>query len=326
MKTSFWKVLLPIVAFAATACSGGSTNTDGGTTGGSTTGGGTTGGSTTSGGTTSGGTTGGGTTTGGTTGPTIGSACTPPAGAGTDPCAVSGLNCNPDASGTGNSCQLPQEFGNCTKTVGCANPTVYKCTTLGTNGNLCVQDCTATSDCLDTLGVCAPFSKTLKICVPNQCGPGSTPANGSAFFAPCNSSGTNDGTCVPFQFSSGPGGLCVASGTAPAAGPCSFERTDAGSSALCAAGSFCFQDSTNGNSQCLQICNNGTSSGTDGGTATDGGVTAFPQSCASTDFCNAVFSNGNWGTCIQSCSPDGGAACPTNTTCQQAQTQAGCFP
>ena len=296
-------------------------NGSGSTSGGSTTGGssgttgghgssGTTGGHGSSGTTgTSGGftgwTTGG--TTGGTTGPTIGQSCTP---AQPDPCATSGLACDPQPGGTTYACELPTEFQGCESSVGCAS-SALNCLDLpigqgGASLFLCVNPCSVTTDCPD-LGTSCSVSGGHSVCLTDLCGPGSSPdggsANGTTYYATCNNAGTGDGSCLPFSISTGYEGVCAAGGfVAAGAGGCAVQRGQGGGG-LCAPGAACIQNIQGGAATlCVDVCAASAPTEADGGPGCPTG-----QSCLNV---GALY-----GFCLEACTA-GTTTCPSPTTCQ----------
>jgi endoglucanase len=217
--------------------------------------------------------------------------CTPPTAGQADPCAAEGLVCTPNSAGP--SCRLPGEFEPCLTTPGCASSTT-QCLALPVFGSRCAQICQTTSDCISAFARCALVGTT-DVCVPNTCGPGSNPPNGSSYFAACNSAGTGDGTCIPISTDGGPG-LCLAAGSSTG-GDCSLSREDGGTS-LCASSSVCFEDPNTAQAGCLSICD----------PAGNG------PSCGAYASCWPALSTA--GVCINSCGPDAGAsACPNGTSC-----------
>lgn len=304
----------------------------------------------TSGGTTGGSTGSGGGSTGGSTGganPNVGTACTfdsssPSCGPGQSPCdtcAGFSLACsNLAAPGDGGAiftgtCQLPVEFEGCSASVGCQqSPVKYDCYYFPAQGNqpasyTCLQPCSAPTDCNTISNSCVKFSKgdTTGHCYFNVCGPGSAAivgtANGNAFYAPCNAAGTNDGTCLPFQFAPpvNIAGLCYAGGTAAAGSACTTDRPPASSgvtTALCAQGNACVASlcATTPTDQgfCEPEC--GAVATADAGAATDAG-----PGCASADTCVGIgaLQGGLWGVCGATCTAPSGnpTGCPGGSTC-----------
>lgn len=170
-----------------------------------------------------------------------------------------------DPTGKTGYCAIPSEYGTCTTAVGCQAP--YGCVDTSSflkgGGLQCLQTCTASTDCLSIFDACEEVSKTAAYCLTNICGPESMAlsgqANGTAYLAPCNAVGTNDGTCLPAFFTNpadgGPllGGVCTPNGPAAAGQPCSADRTaDAGQPELCAANTTCIGNGTE--SECFPNC------------------------------------------------------------------------
>lgn len=341
-------VILPSLALAFVACSNSNGKSDGGssssssgfshTSSSSSSGSGTTSGSSSSSSGSS------------SSGLHVGSPCTPPATAtAKDPCAASGYQCAPNATGTGGTCQIPTEFGTCTTAVGCAAPDT--CTNgdsiFGTGtGYLCLQTCTASAECVNALENCLQVAQTgPKYCIENLCGPvlpSGYPANGTGYYMSCDAQGTGDGTCIPVPDNTlGTTGICVQAGTAPLSGPCDQNRDDAGLASQCPLDTFCVMDSQSGNSICSPMCgatgypgefDGGTAAGdagaADAGTADAG--SAFSGLCSSADTC-LDYTGGffDFGVCLGTCTTGGTNTCTTPLTCQQATasgTAGVCFP
>jgi len=156
---------------------------------------------------------------------------------------------NGGATSTGGSTTgCASEFSACDPSVGCP------CTNLSCvfeplkGGFACEHACKTTADCPTEETVCDGTACTIDLCGEGVGGP----PNGS-FDGPCNSEGTNDGTCVPigdggeigvcFQGGSSDGG-CVAG--APRGSP---------SSALCVPGDYCQLDFATGVGDiCYTLC------------------------------------------------------------------------
>jgi hypothetical protein len=299
--------LIPVVLLTALglwACSGGGGGT--GTTGGTTTGGGTTGGTSGTGTT--------GSSSGGDAGPPgLGHSCT--LGANPDPCYVNyGLGCSQVGGGT---CQLPTELQPCLADPGCAveTPPLF-CEAgfqlAGNPVNLCVNHCNVTADCPNVVTSCTQTNP--KLCFINFCGPGSTPTNGTAYYGTCNSGGTGNGTCVPFNPTGSPG-WCVGAGPVALWQPCSDTRTDGGTSDLCGTGTTCVVFPVSGGaskSMCAPLC--APTGASISGPACGAGETCF--SAGSVDF----------GFCLIDCGA--GQNCPAPLGCGNftAQSLKECLP
>ena len=147
------------------------------------------------------------------------------------------------------------------------------------------------------------------LCGPNL--PNGYPANGTGYYLPCNSSGMNDGTCIPVPDPAfGTVGICLQAGTAPLAGPCDLVRDDAGTASQCPFDTICF--SSNGNSLCANMCAAIAYPGEFDGGATSG---SFTGTCAASETC-LDFTDGVyyfWG-CLLDCEV-GGSRCPTPLLC-----------
>jgi len=299
-------LVLSIAALGLWACGGSSgTGTSTGT------------GGTTTGGSTSGGTSGSGSTGGADAGlPVVGTACT--LGSTPDPCASAGLACT--IVNTDTSCQLPGELSPCLDAPGCATttPPLFCEPGYKLNNNpvkLCVFHCSVTADCPNVVTNCQSNSQvSSKVCFVNFCGPGAPIANGTDYYGACNSVGTGDGTCVPYNGSGSPG-FCEAAGPVAAWQPCSDLRPDGGTSDLCASGSTCVIFPVPGaapKSMCAPFC--APTGASVSGPACGAGETCF--SAGSVDF----------GFCLTDCG--GGQSCPAPTGCQGygSQSQQECLP
>jgi hypothetical protein len=310
MRTAkLFPVVLSIAVLGLWACGGGSTGTSSGT--GTTTGGSTTGGTSGTGST--------GSSSGGDAGlPGLGQSCsqsTTP-----DPCRAFGLACNQLDDGTV-SCQLPRELQPCCVSGSCSDAGVLAdpgCAVAdpplhcqpgflsgGVAVNLCVNLCTVTADCPDVVTTC---QGSPKLCFLNFCGPGSSPTNGTTYYGACNSGGTGDGTCIPFNPTGSPG-FCAASGPVALWQPCSDARPDGGTSEVCASGSTCavFPVSSGPpKTLCAPLC--APTGATVSGPPCGAGETCF--SAGSVDF----------GYCLTDCGA--GQACPAPTACQSLGSQA----
>ncbi len=277
---------LPALLFVVcAACSSGVTLTkDGGGSGGAAT--------------TGGGSGGGGIPDGG---PPLGSACTPPT-TGTDPCAASGLACTTSAGKS--TCELPGLDQACLPAVGCAAG--GSCVGVGTSTYACFQSCATTSDCANTSSSCQAYGAQ-HICNGNLCGP-DVPAgytsSGAAYYAPCDSSVTGDGFCLPDQLTGlGLVGLCFAMAPADAGLPaqCSINRDDAG--ALCPQGTFCLTNLATNHGACLPAC-------AAAAPLLDGGLSG----CAAGASCFPFGGGASFGVCLGPCASQ--ASCAAGLTCE----------
>jgi hypothetical protein len=294
----------------------GGTTTTGGTTASVTSG--TTGQASTSGstnGSTSAGTTGaattGTTTTGGTTGAVDAGVGTPCDATVTDTtCAPFGLFCQGvliSDGGFPGTCVLPIEQVACLPAVGC-EPGFFCVAGVFAGGSFCVQSCQQSSDCQSLVNSCVPhvIAPNDAGCVPNVCGPGSTPANGTGYYSPCNGQATNDGICLPVSSTQA---YCRQGGTVALNQPCSSTRVDGGGD-LCQVGTTCVTLKINKAgvfglySACLAPCPIAPPTWSDGGPV-----------CDSTSTCVQVFPTGlPTGFCFEKClraSP----SCPTPLVC-----------
>jgi len=173
----------------------------------------------------------------------------------TDGCQALGLACQPDslnlASGTG-ICGLPQPGEACAASAGCALGSVC----LGnSDGGVCRQSCSSTSDCLSPWNGCVLDPSTgVPACEPIACV--------LTAAAPCAMGDAGfPGACVA--------GFCLAAGSAPNAGPCLPFRIDGGTSQLCTQGSECAA-ALLGPSTCEPLCT--LSLGQDAGNCASGAV------------------------------------------------------
>lgn len=293
---------------------GSGTSTSGSTTGASSTSGGNNG-SSSNGGTiggsgTNGGTIGGSGSNGGSTGGTgslhVGSPCT--ATAAGDPCVTSGLACTPMAANT-SACELPSEYGFCEASVGCLPDGGFtlKCVQgfVGADGgtaSLCIEPCTTpgvSTTCANAEDTCQNLvgdaGAPQDFCFQTACTAGST-----GFYNQCNSAGTNDGQCLPFQGATGLVGICQQDGTAPLYATCAMERM--GSAPLCADNGFCVNFTATA-SACLPLCDSTKSAGI--------------AACTGGAQCQTLGSGLQWGVCVNPCGGDAGTTCPGSLTCKQ---------
>ncbi|MHB1843399.1 MAG: hypothetical protein ACYCWW_01015 [Deltaproteobacteria bacterium] len=298
--------LLPLAAaLALCACSNAPvpTGADGGTTGAATS----TGGTTSGGGTSGGGTTSGGST--GSSGPGLGTPCSPTGQ--TDPCASAGYQCSPQTS----SCQLPSEIMPCQMNPGCAAP--YSCKNLGSSGQLCVQSCAATTDCLALTDECLSLSATEHLCIPALCGPGvpsGYPAIGSTLYGSCTLTTANDGTCLPLEDKGKTIGICIQGGSAAEAATCG-EARDAGTASLCEPGTICLPVADAG-SACTPLCAS-TSNGAPADGGVDGGFPAAENLPCTGGVCLSGGTNADFGLCLSNCTGTGQSTCSGTESCQQ---------
>jgi hypothetical protein len=129
----------------------------------------------------------------------------------------------------------------------CGDPSLT-CTAF-TTGDYCVQHCSGPNDCSDPLLVCQQ-----NVCLARECGPHSTPANGTALLAACSAADAGDGWCVDLPLSDGAKGICERSGTLANGETCAYY-TDGGPAALCSPGTTCFVSVSNGRtSRCATLC------------------------------------------------------------------------
>jgi hypothetical protein len=171
----------------------------------------------------------------GTGGSAAGSGATGGSGTGGGPTggsgSTTGVGCNSDSKET------PRKP--CIQDSDCGCPD--QCQEDPPFGKDCERSCVRQSDCSDTSYVCNGT-----YCQFNTCG-GQT-GNG-AFNSTCNVTGTNDGTCVPFEVDGGTVGECVKGGTATTC--CNQDATPAEADLLCAAGTIC---SALEGGECGEIC------------------------------------------------------------------------
>jgi hypothetical protein len=293
------------------SCSSGGGGVDAGTTTGTTNTTTTTSGSTstTASGTsgTTGSTTGSGTgTTGSSTGSStdggimMGTDCNPTAMPDTI-CAPAGYYCDP----TLNDCQLPPEFSPCNATVGCVAGLSCVAGFGGANDSLCVQICSTSADCINPLAACSAVGSTsTKACRIDYC---------TSAYLPCNSGGSNDGTCIPTM--GGSTQYCLQGGPIAANEPCATTRADGGGVDLCQVGSYCVGFEAN-TTACLSLCALASPTFPDGG-----------PGCSANALCSGFTQGSDWGVCLLTCKRL--ADCPAPyTLCASAQGIPGmvCFP
>jgi hypothetical protein len=192
-------------------------------------------------------------------------ACSPkaPLGQVCDPadasfCTVWELACAVDG-GVGR-CEPPGEFQPCSPQLGCTGSQL-RCSgpfAEAPPNYFCFQPCLATSDCTDPDAVCeVPGQPAGAFCVPSECGPGSGAdggsANGTVFFAPCDSLDAGDGTCIPYSFAdAGTFGTCQGAGPAIDGGVCEVDRS--GLAPLCEVGFGCAQPDPAAPGECAPLC------------------------------------------------------------------------
>ncbi len=234
-------------------------------------------------------------------------------------CGPNGLACSNYTSGTTaaavGTCQLPAEFGTCKPAIGCAQtPTAYDCVAGVFANPTCFEKCTSSAnECGNPQDACQLITKTgtQKYCFYNICGPGSSPANGTAFYGPCTVVTANDGYCLPFQDTSGAAhGVCYPTGTQATNASCTTDRPAGGTASFCAAGNTCTTSlcatAPTDQGYCAPVCGAAPVSST----ATDAG-----PACASTASC--VGMAGFWGVCGSNCTPPSGSGtgCPGGSSC-----------
>lgn len=285
MRTSnLFRNLLPTLALLAAACLQVSPATEGeGDAGTSTGSSSSSGGSGSATGSSSGGSSSGSVTSGtssssggsGSSALTVGSPCTESFGSGgiTDPCTAVGLVCQITGVSTSGTCQLPGTGQACNSTTGCVAGD--NCVA-GARGSTCVQTCTTTADCSSLTQSC---DTTTGECGTNECGPDA----GTAYYSACDSSGTDDGVCLPVS-SGGRNptttGVCLETGDAGAYATCSTSR---GADDICGAGTYCV--AIGGSSACLPLCTVTAGGGGfgGGGTTTDAGTSALDAGSSGSD-------------------------------------------
>jgi hypothetical protein len=248
----------------------------------------------------------------------LGASCQPPSGSETDPCAAAGLYCDE----TNGVCRLPNEGDPCSPGGPACQPipgstaSDLQCLDLPPPFEAeptCLQPCNAsdpqhgTSDCVDPLMVCTSLGKGLgSVCSFDIIGP---ECPGGDYFGACNSAGTGDGLCVPYNFPGGTEGLCYQTaldGGAPG-DPCE-EDGNRQIGGLCNGQSYCSEG------VCLPICNAGTPASPACAPAQDGGTASsclpyFAQTGGSDDFglCSAAcdFTSATGGGCVSPQGSDG---------------------
>ncbi|MFN7131663.1 MAG: hypothetical protein ACK4N5_06245 [Myxococcales bacterium] len=237
-----------------------------------------------------------------------------------DTCGPYGKVCDTDSDGpaegepwTANAtCKLPGEKQECIPTVGCEAG--LQCETLQGGGgtfSMCLRKCATTADCPSLLDKCEP--NLGGFCFYNYC---ARPATGTGqdraqYFKPCNSTGTNDGTCVPLSGQTDTIGICFQNGTVAAGGECDPAANRQAPDKLCGANELCFgvmpdaADATKTRGICRPLCN----------AAPTG--TANPVQACSTGSCLSITNlNSNLtrlGACFANCDPVG---TPGQSGCQ----------
>jgi hypothetical protein len=205
----------------------------------------------------------------------LGTLCTVDA-SGSDPCAPAGYICDPFFR----ACRSPYPYETCLPGGPACQPATYSTASVvcasffqgSQEINLCLQPCTATSDCVDVVTSCQNVLGG-KACLTNfGC---------IDYFQSCSSAGSGDGTCYPFTNAGQTSGYCVQA-SADAGPGCAFaaNRQNGG---LCPVGEYCL------GALCQPMCNAGTA----GGLACDGGT-----------YCQFLFQMGDptdLGVCAQQC-------------------------
>jgi hypothetical protein len=239
--------------------------------------------------------------------PAVGTACTPPTGAATDPCLADGAglacNPNPNAATPPDVCTKPVEYETCLANVGCDPETPpLVCTEVSEVGLECLNDCTVTSDCPNAGDFCVTGVAAVPVCYTNPCGPGALADGGSAgdLFAACDAAGINDGTCLPFVDDGEIYGYCNQDGPlAAGATGCGFDRlTDGGTADLCNDVTTCVESNMTLNTYCAPICASGVAG----------------PACSSPAECEGFGGQLDYGSCDVPCTTS--ATCPTSFTCQ----------
>jgi hypothetical protein len=163
----------------------------------------------------------------------------------------SGSSAGSSGSSSGGGCN-PQlaanELNPCQNSSDCGCPTV--CINDAIAGQqVCEYPCTQTSECPDIHTICTGVSCTVDICGVAIGGPPNGTLDG-----PCNSAGTDDGTCIPTAPSDGGQtfGICTEGGNSQT--NCNTTATRSEPSELCAEGYVCGQGLGSSN-VCYQVCN-----------------------------------------------------------------------
>ncbi len=233
-----------------------------------------------------------------------------------NPCVALGYECIVPIGPNSTFCELPGQEAPCSTSVGCAPP--FSCVNgeplFGTPGYQCLQICTTSAGCMNPFDVCEESSTGVAYCIYNFCGPGlpsTVTSSGPSYYAPCDSQGSDDGTCVPWQDDSITIGFCEQAGTAPTSGPCDPSR-DGGLTSQCPLYTLCVQG-TDGLGFCAPMCAPVGSVGAptpsrDGGFTgrCDGGLI-----CIGTD----DYEGSVIGACLAACGP--GTPCSGSLICQE---------
>jgi hypothetical protein len=196
------------------------------------------------------------------------------------------------------------EFETCVSSVGCDLETPpLSCLEITPTGEAaeweCLNTCTVTANCPDIDDSCQSG-----VCWTNFCGPNSLADGGSDgidYYDPCDSAGTGDGTCLPYEVNDEEYGFCEGAGALPAGAEACGERLlDGGTADLCSFGSICVLADTTDRTFCAPLCASGTATG---------------PTCSGTNVCENLYEGVYlFGACEEVCASN--ADCTAPLTCQ----------
>ncbi|MGI5862606.1 MAG: hypothetical protein ACOX6T_11195 [Myxococcales bacterium] len=204
--------------------------------------------------------------TGSSSGDTV-CTCLPKTQSSPDTCAAYGLACGMDPDNpAAATCRLPEVWEHCDPYgTGCAAGHI--CVPLQGGDALCAAECSGPSSCEDPMTTCFQVTGIGNFCWFNFCAETAGNPDPSRYYQPCDSSGINDGTCLPFSDETGGSiGICF-QGSGAAAGSlaaCSPEATRSNPDELCPVGELCFGWYPDPNNPevykgtCLPVCNSST--------------------------------------------------------------------
>ncbi len=219
------------------------------------------------------------------------------------------------------TCQLPGELEECLTNVGCSNPSLVCSGGFESGGqpvSVCVYPCTETADCPDLITSCQQRVCLLKICQTGDDG------NINYFNPLARAPRPADGECLLPIFTgfNQVEGLCMGTGTLANGEPCAGIRTDAGAAGLCQQGSNCALFDGGGQHSSVNLCEPVCYS--------NGEVPGDGPACSAGSLCFNFSSYDAYGSCYQSCTPDGGQTCAQDQFCDSCElfevSQSVCLP